>query len=105
MRTLYLSKPINSMKKINFHISEYGKIVFIWKHWHRISVENFFWHSFTGSNKSFPSANECYCGWAFYTEKIFGFKGSLLSTGESCHDQGIEANQFLNFGILYSNTH
>lgn len=91
MKTLYITKPINSMEKINFHISEYSKIMFIWKHWHQISVENFFWHSFTGSNKSFPSANECYCGWAFYTEKIFGFKGSLPGTGEICHDQGIEA--------------
>lgn len=91
MRTLYISKPINSMEKINFHTSEYGKIVFIWKYWHHISVENFFWHSFPGSNKSFPSASECYCGWAFYTEKIFGFKGSLPGPGESCHDQGIKA--------------
>ena len=84
-------KTYKFCKKINFHISEYGKIVFIWKYWHHISVENFFWHSFTGSNKSFPSANECYCGWAFYAEKIFGFKCSLPGPAESCHDQGIEA--------------
>lgn len=84
-------KTYKFCKKINFHISEYGEIVFIWKYWHHISVENFFWHSFTESNKSFPSANEWYCGWAFYTEKIFGFKCSLPGTAESCHDQGIEA--------------
>ena len=71
MRNLYITKPINSMEKINFHISEYSKIMFIWKHWHQISVENFFWHSFTGSNKSFPSVNECYCGCNNFTLKEF----------------------------------
>lgn len=76
MGTLHTSKPINSMKNKFPHL-RYGKIVFIWKYQHDISGENFFWHSLTGSNKSFPSANECYCGWAFHTEKIFGFKGSL----------------------------
>lgn len=32
MRTLYISEPINSVKEINIHTSEYGKILFIWKH-------------------------------------------------------------------------